>query len=85
MTTRIETDSMGPIEVPADHYWGAQTQRSLHFFAIGEDTMPAGIIRAFAILKRAAAEVNTDLGLLAPDKRDLIVRKIRKLSRAGKW
>jgi len=64
---------MGPLEVPGDHYWGAQTQRSLHFFAIGDDTMPVGIIRAFAILKRAAAEVNADLGLLDPDKRNLIV------------
>ena len=54
----------GPIEVPADHYWGAQTQRSLHHFAISRDTMPVPIIRAFGILKRAAAEVNADLGLL---------------------
>jgi len=71
--TRIETDSMGPIEVPADHYWGAQTQRSLHHFAISANRMPTGIVRAFGILKRAAAEVNADLGLLAPEKRDLIV------------
>ncbi len=71
--TRTETDSMGAIEVPADHYWGAQTERSLHHFAISGDTMPRDVIRAFAILKRAAAEVNADLGLLAPDKRDLIV------------
>jgi fumarate hydratase class II len=74
VTTRIESDSMGPLEVPGDHYWGAQTQRSLHFFAVGDDTMPVGIIRAFAILKRAAAEVNADLGLLPRDKRDLVVR-----------
>ena len=71
--TRIETDSMGPIEVPAGHYWGAQTQRSLHHFDISGDRMPTGIVRAFGILKRAAAEVNTDLGSLAPEKRDLIV------------
>ncbi len=71
--TRIETDSMGPVEVPADHYWGAQTQRSLHHFDISENRMPAGIVRAFGILKRAAAEVNADLGLLAPEKCDLIV------------
>ena len=71
--TRIETDSMGPIEVPADHYWGAQTQRSLHHFAISTDTMPVPIIHAFGILKRAAAEVNADLGLLAGEKRDLII------------
>jgi fumarate hydratase class II len=64
---------MGPVEVPADHYWGAQTQRSLHFFAIGDDTMPPEIIWAFGILKAAAAEVNNELGLLADEKRRLIV------------
>jgi fumarate hydratase, class II len=72
--TRTETDSMGPIEVPADHYWGAQTQRSLHHFAISRDTMPVPIIRAFGILKKAAADVNAGLGLLAEDKHALIVR-----------
>ena len=72
--TRTETDSMGAIEVPADHYWGAQTERSLHHFAISGNTMPVELIRAFGILKRAAAEVNADLGLLTPEKRDLIVR-----------
>jgi len=71
--TRTETDSMGPVEVPADHYWGAQTQRSLHFFDIGGDTMPPEIIWAFGILKAAAAEVNNELGLLADEKRRLIV------------
>ena len=71
--TRTETDSMGAIEVPADHYWGAQTQRSLHHFAISSNRMPAGIVRAFGILKRAAAEVNADLGLLPAEKRDLVV------------
>ena len=64
--TRIETDSMGSIEVPAEHYWGAQTQRSLHFFAIGGNTMPRPIIRAFGVLKRAAADVNRDLGPWPP-------------------
>jgi fumarate hydratase, class II len=72
--TRTETDSMGALEVPAEHYWGAQTQRSLHFFDVGRDTMPASIVWAFGVLKRAAAEVNADLGLLPTDKRDLIVR-----------
>ena len=72
--TRTESDSMGAIEVPAEHYWGAQTQRSLHHFAIGHDTMPPAIIRAFGILKRAAAEVNGELGLLPAEKRELIVR-----------
>jgi fumarate hydratase, class II len=72
--TRTESDSMGSIEVPADHYWGAQTQRSLHFFAIGHDTMPRRVVHAFGILKRAAADVNAALGLLAGEKRDLVVR-----------
>jgi fumarate hydratase class II len=71
---RIETDSMGEIAVPADHYWGAQTERSLHHFAIGEDRMPPELIRAFAILKKAAALVNHDLGKLPAETMDLIVR-----------
>ncbi len=71
---RIETDSMGEIAVPADHYWGAQTERSLHHFAIGEDRMPPELIRSFAILKKAAALVNHDLGKLSSDKKDLIVQ-----------
>ncbi len=70
----IETDSMGEIAVPAGHYWGAQTERSLHHFAIGEDRMPPELIRAFAILKKAAALVNHDLGKLPQDKMELIVR-----------
>ena len=78
--TRTESDSMGPIEVPADHHWGAQTQRSLHHFAISRDTMPRGIVRAFGILKRAAAEVNAELGVLPPEKRDLIVTAAREVS-----
>ncbi len=71
--TRSETDSMGAIDVPADHYWAAQTQRSLKFFAIGKDTMPAEVIRSFGFLKRAACEVNEELGLLPAEKRELIV------------
>jgi fumarate hydratase, class II len=71
---RIETDSMGEIAVPADRYWGAQTERSLHHFAIGDDRMPQELIRAFAILKKAAALVNHDLGKLPQDKMDLIVQ-----------
>jgi fumarate hydratase, class II len=71
---RTESDSMGQIEVPGGHYWGAQTERSLHHFAIGEDRMPLELIRAFAILKKAAALVNHDLGKLSKDKMDLIVR-----------
>src|SRR3990172_650365 len=81
--TRIETDSMGPIEVPNEHYWGAQTARSLIHFAIGRDTMAPEIIRAFGILKKAAAEVNRDLGKLPRDKADLIVRAAEEVI-AGK-
>jgi fumarate hydratase class II len=71
-STRTETDSMGAIEVPADHYWAAQTQRSLHHFAIGRDEMPARLIRAFGLLKLAAASVNAELGLLTPEQHELI-------------
>jgi fumarate hydratase class II len=72
--TRIETDSMGAIEVPADRYWGAQTQRSLHHFSIGADRMPAAVIRGMAILKKAAASANRDLGKLSDADADLIVQ-----------
>src|SRR5437870_4329771 len=71
--TRIETDSMGEIEVPADKYWGAQTQRSLIHFAIGFDVMPREMIRAFGVLKKACALVNHDLGKLSGDKLKFIV------------
>jgi fumarate hydratase class II len=63
---------MGAIDVPADHYWGAQTQRSLQNFAIGGNVMPARIIRAFGLLKLAAANVNAELGLLTPEQHELI-------------
>ncbi len=72
--TRIETDSMGAIEVPADRYWGAQTQRSLHHFNIGNDRMPREMIRALGILKKAAALVNEELGKLSAEKAKLIVQ-----------
>ncbi|MDX6531754.1 MAG: fumarate hydratase, class [Blastocatellia bacterium] len=72
--TRTETDSMGEIEVPADKYWGAQTQRSLLHFNIGNDVMPREMIRAFGILKKAAAIVNQDLGKLPAEKAKLIVQ-----------
>jgi fumarate hydratase class II len=72
--TRVETDSMGEIEVPADKYWGAQTQRSLLHFNIGNDVMPREMIRAFGILKKAAAIVNRDLGKLPEEKAKLIVQ-----------
>ncbi|MBD2079677.1 class II fumarate hydratase [Leptolyngbya sp. FACHB-17] len=74
MTTRTETDSMGAIAVPNDRYWGAQTQRSLMYFAIGQDRMPTELIRAFGILKKAAAIVNQDLGKLPPKKAQLIIQ-----------
>ena len=74
MSTRIETDSMGEIEVPSDVYWGAQTQRSLIHFNIGFDVMPRELIRALGILKKAAAIVNFDLGKLPEDKKNLIVQ-----------
>lgn len=70
--TRLETDSMGEIDVPADVYWGAQTQRSLKHFNIGFDVMPREVIRALGILKKAAAIVNCDLGKLPEDKMKLI-------------
>ena len=71
---RTESDSMGTIEVPANVYWGAQTQRSLHHFNIGRDTMPPELIRAFGILKKACALVNQELGKLPEDKAKLIVQ-----------
>jgi len=71
---RVETDSMGPIEVPADVYWGAQTARSLLHFNIGRDTMPPELIRAFGILKKACAMVNQELGKLPGDKARLILQ-----------
>ena len=72
MKTRIETDTMGEIHVPLDKYWGAQTQRSLDYFKIGNHRMPLEIIRAFGILKKAAAVVNHDLGVLPREKKDII-------------
>jgi fumarate hydratase class II len=71
-STRVESDSMGEIEVPTDRYWGAQTARSLHHFDIGNETMPTPLVRAFGILKGASAKVNRDLGKLAPELAELI-------------
>jgi len=72
--TRIESDSFGPIEVPADRYWGAQTQRSLQNFRIGSERMPLPLIRALGIVKRAAAEVNRALGLIDARRARAIVK-----------
>ena len=71
--TRIEKDSMGPIDVPADKLWGAQTQRSLEHFRISVEKMPADLIAALAITKKAAAAVNCDLGLLAKERADAVI------------
>jgi fumarate hydratase, class II len=70
---REERDAMGSIEVPADRYWGAQTQRSLHHFSIGEDRIPVEVVRAFGVLKKAAALTNLELGKLPKEKADPIV------------
>lgn len=72
--TRRETDSLGDIDVPANRYWGAGTQRSLRHFAIGEDLMPIEVIRALALVKKAAALANRELGRLTEDKAGLIIR-----------
>lgn len=74
MEIRIEKDTMGQVEVPADKYWGAQTQRSKNNFKIGDGTMPIEIIRAFAILKKAAALTNVELGVMDREKGELIAR-----------
>jgi fumarate hydratase, class II len=73
MATRIEKDTFGPIEVPAERLWGAQTQRSLLNFKIGEERMPRRLIRALAQVKRAAARVNLDLGVLDEKKAEAIL------------
>jgi fumarate hydratase, class II len=74
MSIRIEKDTMGPVEVPSDKYWGAQTQRSINNFKIGgeKNRMPLEIIKAFAILKKAAALTNAELGVLTQDKAEII-------------
>ena len=79
MAMRIETDSMGQLEVPADKYYGAQTARSLVNFRIGTERMPAAIIRGFGILKKAAALANHELGLLDDERRDLITQAAQEV------
>ncbi len=78
-TTRTETDTFGPIEVPADHYWGAQTERSKHNFKIGNERMPMPIVRALAIVKLAAAQANLELGLLDQRRARAIIRAAREV------
>lgn len=81
---RVERDTMGEIQVPADKLWGAQTQRSSENFRIGIERMPLEVIRAFAVLKKAAARANFDLGKLDPDKAEAIVAAADEI-RAGQW
>ncbi len=76
---RIESDTMGTIEVPAERYWGAQTERSLHHFAIGDQTMPVALLRAFGVLKLASAQVNHALGKLDDERASLIERAAREV------
>ena len=78
-STRTETDSFGPIEVPADRYWGAQTERSRQNFRIGHDRMPMPIIHALGIVKLASAETNRELGLLDQRRARAIVRAAREV------
>jgi fumarate hydratase, class II len=77
---RMETDSFGPIEVPGGALWGAQTERSRRFFAIGEQRMPSAIVHALAQIKRAAAEVNFDLGLLDALKTEAMVKAATRIA-----
>jgi fumarate hydratase class II len=79
----MESDSMGEIEVPADRYWGAQTQRSLHHFDIGTETMPKSLIRAFGILKGASASVNRDLGKLDERRAGLIEQAAAEVAKGS--
>jgi fumarate hydratase class II len=72
--TRIETDSFGPIEVPADRYWGAQTERSRRNFHIGDERMPVPVTRALGLVKCAAARVNFALGVLDRERGEAIAR-----------
>ena len=73
-STRVETDSLGPVNVPSDRLWGAQTQRSLEHFSIGDDLIPRELIPAYAFIKKAAALVNAKAGRLPAEQKDLIVR-----------
>src|SRR4030081_410336 len=77
--TRSETDSFGPIDVPADRYWGAQTERSRQNFRIGQDRMPIEIVHALGIVKLAAAETNRELGLLDARRSGAIIRAAREV------
>jgi len=83
-STRTETDSFGPIDVPAERYWGAQTARSLNNFKIGGEKMPVPLIHALGLLKKAAAQVNVDLGVLDPTIGNAIAQAADEVA-TGKW
>src|SRR6187399_1006131 len=78
-STRSETDSFGPIDVPADRYWGAQTERSRQNFRIGQDRMPMSLVHALGIVKLAAAQTNQELGLLDQRRANAIIRAAREV------
>ena len=78
-STRSETDSFGPIDVPADRYWGAQTERSRQNFKIGQDRMPIAIVHALGIVKLASAQTNRELGLLDARRTGAIIRAAREV------
>src|SRR6201997_851334 len=78
-STRTETDSFGPIAVPTDRYWGAQTERSRQNFRIGQDRMPTPIVHALGIVKLAAAETNRELGLIDARRSGAIIRAAREV------
>jgi len=82
--TRIEKDSLGDVAVPADHLWGAQTERSRQNFRIGSEKMPPSLIEAFAVLKLCAARANRELGVLKPEVADAIEKAAEEVI-AGKW
>ena len=84
METRIEHDTMGEIEVPASVYWGAQTQRSLQNFKIGQERMPRPMIKAMGTVKKAAALVNAELGQISKEISQLIVPAAEQVM-SGKW
>ena len=85
METRTERDTMGAVEVPADRYWGAQTQRSLEHFDIGRDTFVWGraVVRGLGLLKQAAARANTDLGLLPEEVSRAVVQAAGEVAEGG--
>ena len=81
--TRTERDTMGPVQVPADRYWGAQTQRSLEHFDIGRDTFVWGrpVVRGLGLLKKCAALANAELGLLGADVAEAVVQAADEVAR----